>query len=122
MKKIWILAVLVALLGTAPLQAEDEKEEVKPPSPKQVSQEMAQTWCGKMEECDPKKEMPVKECQKILFSSFKKGFDRIPKDKPLKIERATLDQCKENIGKGTCDALKGAKSLPSCEFISLLGQ
>jgi len=123
MKKIWLLAALAALLGAAPLQAEEEEvKETKAPSSKQVSQEMAEVWCGKMEECDTKKEMSVKECQKILFASFKKGFGRLPKDKPLTIERSTLDQCKENISKGTCEGLKGAKSLPSCEFISLLGQ
>ena len=123
MKKIWILAALALTFASNSIRAaEEEVKEVKTPSPKQVSQEMAETWCVKMDECDPKKEMSVKECQKILFSSFKKGFDKIPKEKPLKIERVTLDQCKENIAKGTCDSLKGARSLPSCEFISLLGQ
>ena len=120
MKKVWILAAIAACLGVTQVRAEDA--EPKAPSPKQVSQEMAQAWCGKMEECDPKKEMPVKECQKILFGSFKKGYERLPKEKPLVVERSTLDQCKESIGNGTCDSLKGAKSLAGCEFISLLGQ
>ena len=119
MKNIWILALMALLLSPIAIRAEEE--EVKLPSPKQVSQEMAEVWCVKMDECAKTKEMTVKECQKILFSSFKKGFDRLPKDKPVKVERNVLDQCKETISQGTCESLKGAKALPSCEFISLLG-
>ncbi|MFO1464377.1 MAG: hypothetical protein U1F66_11445 [bacterium] len=122
MKKLWTLAVLTTLVLASGLHAEDKApKEAKPPTPKQISQEMAETWCAKMDECAKEKSMSIKECQKILFSSFKRGFDRLPKEQPLNLERGTLDQCKESIGSGSCDSLKGAKALPSCEFISRLG-
>jgi hypothetical protein len=129
MRKILTLALLIVLLGflgTLPLRAEQEAApaaaEPKALTSKQVSQEMAEVWCAKMEQCAQEKSMSVKECQKILFKSFKTGFDRQPKDKPIQLERAGFDQCKTNVAKGTCEGLKGAKALPGCEFISLLGQ
>ncbi len=129
MRKILTLALLIMLLGflgALPLRAEEEKapaaSEAKGLTSKQVSLEMAEVWCAKMEQCAPDKSMSVKECQKILFKSFKTGFDRQPKDKPIQLERAGFDQCKTNVAKGTCEGLKGAKALPGCEFISLLGQ
>jgi len=123
MRKIWILGVLVGTLCFGALRAEDgEVKDTKAPSPKQISQEMSEVWCAKMEECAKDKSMPVKECEKILFGSFKKGFDQLPKAQPLNLDRGTLDQCKESIGKGSCESLKGARTLPSCEFMSRLGQ
>ncbi|HCU23931.1 MAG TPA: hypothetical protein DF383_02850, partial [Deltaproteobacteria bacterium] len=87
-----------------------------------ISQEMAVAWCKKMEECAPDKSMTVKECEKILYKSFKEGFDRLPKEQPIQLEQATFEECKANVAKGTCDSLKTAKALPACEFIGLLGK
>ena len=123
MKKVWALGALLGILMSNQAFSKDKEEgDAKLPTPKQVSSEMAEVWCAKMDECAKEKEMTVGECQKILFSSFKKGYDKIPKEQPLKVERSTLDQCKETVSKGTCESLKGSKSLPGCEFISLLGQ
>lgn len=128
MRKILILALMLSFFGSQPLRAEEEvaapTEAKAAPAltPKQVSQEMAEVWCAKMEQCSQDKSMSVKECQKILFKSFKTGFDRQPKDRPIQLERPGFDQCKTNVAKGSCESLKGAKSLPGCEFISLLGQ
>ena len=131
MRKILILTVFLTFIGAIPLHASEEaspsedkavSSDPKALTPKQVSQEMAELWCAKMEQCSQDKSMSVKECQKILFKSFKAGFDRQPKDKPLQLERAGFDQCKTNVAKGTCEGLKGAKALPGCEFISLLSQ
>jgi len=124
MRKILTLALLLSFFGSLPLRAEEgpAPSEPKALTSKQVSQEMAETWCAKMEECSKEKSMSVKECQKILFKSFKAGFDRQPKEKPIQLERGSFDMCKTNVTKGTCEGLKGAKILPGCEFISLLGQ
>ncbi len=124
MRKILTLALLLSFFGALPLRAEEEAAPAEPKglTSKQISQEMAEVWCAKMDQCAQEKSMSVKECQKILFKSFKAGFDRQPKDKPIQLERAGFDQCKTNVSKGSCEALKGAKSLPGCEFISLLGQ
>lgn len=130
MRKILVLTVFLSFLGSLPLGAAEEKAAPAPAAPaeskglssKIVSQEMAELWCSKMEQCSQDKSMSVKECQKILFKSFKAGFDRQPKDKPIQLEREGFDQCKANVSKGTCEGLKGAKSLPGCEFINLLSQ
>ncbi len=124
MKKIWILAVLTAMFCVGTARAEDNKEPkaAKLPNPKEISQEMAVAWCAKMDECAKDKSMGVKECERILVTSFKKGFDQLPKNQPLNLDRDTLDLCKDSIGKGSCESLKGAKSLNGCEFMSRLGQ
>lgn len=124
MKKIWILAVLAAMICASAVRAADNKEtkDAKLPSPKEISQEMAVAWCAKMDECSKDKSMGVKDCEKILVTSFKKGFDQLPKNQPLNLDRDTLDLCKDSIGKGTCDSLKGARSLNGCDFMSRLGQ
>jgi hypothetical protein len=124
MRKILTLALLLSFFGGLPLRAEEQAAPAEPKAlnSKQISQEMAEVWCAKMEQCSQDKSMSLKECHKILFKSFKAGFDRQPKDKPIQLERSGFDQCKTNVAKGTCEGLKGAKALPGCEFISLLSQ
>ncbi len=89
---------------------------------KLVSEEMSVVWCQKMQECSQDKSMGLKECQKVLFKSFKTGFENLPKGQTVEVKREGFEVCKKNILEGTCDALKKAHVIPGCEFISVLNR
>jgi hypothetical protein len=97
-------------------------EEAKPMSPKEVSSGMAEVWCQKMEECAHDKSMKIEECRKILFKSFKDGFDNVPKEQKLEVSSQNYGQCVQSIKAGTCESLKVAQTLGGCEFISVLNR
>jgi hypothetical protein len=129
LRTLLALMLFIPMWGTAAFAVETPvtpKKEAKSENPglstKEISSQMADVWCQKMEECTQKKEMGVQECKKVLFKSFKEGFENISKTKPVDVNQETLSQCVANIKKDTCNSLKNAQSIPSCEFISLLNQ
>ena len=123
-RKFPVVLLLLTVLLSPSWAKEDKSAEKKEtvPSPKEVSTAMADVWCKKMEECAKSNTMTVQECRKEMFKNFKTGFDNIPKDQKIEVSRQSMDQCVNNIEKGTCGGLKTAQSLPGCEFISQLGQ
>jgi len=91
-------------------------------SKKDIAAGMSQAWCGKMDECAGEKKIPLKDCEKQLFKSFKDGFDNLPKGQAINVKPDSFEQCKQSIQAGTCDSLKAAQALPGCDFISLLNR
>jgi hypothetical protein len=87
-----------------------------------VSDQMADVWCGKLEECTTGKEMSSKECHKVLKKSFEDGFKNVPPGQKIEVKSSGLSQCSDSIKKNTCDSLKSAQTLPGCEFISQLNR
>jgi hypothetical protein len=90
--------------------------------PSEVSEQMAETWCGKLAECTTSQEMGPKECRKVLKKSFQEGFKNVPEGLRIEVKSSGLSQCSENIKKNSCDSLKAAQTLPGCEFISQLNR
>jgi|GEM_PF-2778529 len=128
MKKIALFTLFLTLLGVGRLMAEDETEKAAPKdspktiSQKDISQGMSEVWCQKMEECSKDKSMGPVECKKILFKSFKTGFDNIPKGQKVDVSRENYEECMKNVQAGTCENLKSAQTLPGCDFITLLNR
>lgn len=101
---------------------ETEKAEEKVLKTSQVSKQMAQVWCEKLEECTSGEEMGLKECRKVLKKSFQDGFKNAIEGQKVGVTQTKLSQCSASIKKDTCEALKKAQTLEGCEFISLLNR
>lgn len=112
------------LIFASPLRAEEAKAEkpIKPMSPKEVSNGMADVWCQKMTECAKDNSMGPRECKKILYKSFMSGFDNVAKDQKVDVMPQNFEECMKNVKAGTCEALKTAQTLAGCEFISAISK
>jgi len=141
MRKIALLTCFLSLILACPLQAKDVKKEADPKkteaapaaekaestdkgalSKKDISEGMSEVWCQKMEECSKDKSLGPIECRKMLFKTFKTGFDNVPKGQSIDVSKEKYDECMKNVQAGTCDSLKTAQTLPGCEFISQLNK
>lgn len=120
---IFLTAMMVFQLpGWAADKKSDEKPSKKTASINEVSEQMAEAWCLKLEECDSKSEMSGKECRKVLKKSFNQGFKNTLHGQKVAVTHDKLSQCSESIKKDTCGGLKQAQTLPGCDFISLLNR
>lgn len=126
MKKLTVIAVVLIALAVAGVGCKACKKDAGAPGaagetvsakdatpPEVISSSLSTALCKRMVECAPGM-MTEEECVTQTTTSLKDALTQ----KPLSINKETLDNCVASIGKVTCEEVMGTEPPKGCEFLN----